>query len=73
MICLDDKAAVPVGEPHCPISTNARPYNRAMISVGVIFSALDHDFHINGDILSVLFQIDIPECVNGSFYYEKYM
>lgn len=23
MICLDDKAVVPVGEPHCPISTNA--------------------------------------------------
>lgn len=51
MICLDDKAVVPVGEPHCPISTNARPYNRAMI----IFSALDHGFHINGDIPSVLF------------------
>lgn len=55
MICLDDKAVVPVGEPHCPISTNARPYNRAMISVGVIFSALDHGSHINGDIPSVLF------------------
>lgn len=73
MICLDDKAVVPVGEPHCPISTNARPYNRAMISVGVIFSALDHGFHINGNIPSVLFQIDIPECANDSFYYEKYM
>lgn len=29
MICLDNKAVVPVGEPQCPISTNVRTHNRA--------------------------------------------
>lgn len=71
MICLDDKAVVPVGEPNCPISTNVRPHNRAMIPVGATLSALDHDFHVHGVIPSVLFQIDIPESANDSFYYGK--
>lgn len=66
MICLDDKPVVPLGESHRPISTDVRSHNRAMIPVGATFSALDHDFHIHGDIPSVLFQ-------NDSFYYEKYM
>jgi hypothetical protein len=71
MICLDDKAVVPVGEPECPISTNVRPHNRAMVPVGATLSALDHDFHVHGVIPSVLFQIDIPESADDNFYHGK--
>lgn len=71
MICLDEKEVVPVGEPHYPISTNVLSHKIAIIPVSAILSELNHDFHVHGFIPSVIFQIDIPESVNGSFYYGK--
>jgi hypothetical protein len=68
MICVDDKAIVPVGEPNCPISTGVRAHNKALVPSTATLSALDHDFHIHGAIPSVLFRVNIPESVNDSFY-----
>ncbi|KAK6189772.1 hypothetical protein SNE40_001768 [Patella caerulea] len=68
MICLDDKAIVPVGEPGKPISTNVRSHNRSLVVGDTKLSALDHDFHIHGAIPSVLFEVSIPENEDESFY-----
>lgn len=68
MICLDDKAIVPVGEPNNPISTGVRPHNRSLALHGASLSALDHDFHVCGIVPSVLFHVKIPPDSRDSFY-----
>ena len=55
MICLDDKANVPVGEPGKPQATGVRGHNRSSVPVSCpILPALDHDFHLAGIIPSVV-------------------
>ena len=49
MICMDDKAVVPVGDPGMPLSTGVRPHNRVLAPTeGPELVAMDHDFCING-------------------------
>jgi hypothetical protein len=43
-ISVDDKAAVPVGEPGHPVRTNVRKKNSSLDG-GKISNAIDHDFH----------------------------
>ena len=60
MLCLDDKAVIPVGEPARPISATARQHNRCPAPLhGAAVAALDHDFHVCGVIPSVAFKCDI--------------
>lgn len=69
MICLDDKAIVPIGEPRLPISTGVRSHNRSLVpedSNNLL--ALDHDFHVAGAIPSVLFDVALPNNARDSFY-----
>ena len=69
MICLDDKANVPVGEPGRPQATGVRGHNRSLASLeGPNLSALDHDFHLVGIVPSVAFVLDIPGNPLDSFF-----
>lgn len=69
MICLDDKAVVPVGAPGAPISTGVRGHNRSMTSTeSNTLLSLDHDFHLCGLIPSVALDVEIPSSTSESFY-----
>ena len=52
MICTDDKAVVPVGDPAMPLSTGVTPHNRVLTPTeGPELVAMDHEWHdfcING-------------------------
>ncbi|XP_038063361.1 uncharacterized protein LOC119734068 [Patiria miniata] len=69
-LCLDDKAVVPVGEPHAPVSTGVRAHGKSLTSADPerATKALDHDFHVCGLVPSVTFHADIPEGPRDSFY-----
>ena len=71
MICVDDKAIVPVGSPQQPISAGVRGHNRSLVGLDGQMVALDHDWHVGGLIPSVLFMSDIPENAEESFYRGK--
>lgn len=68
MICVDDKAVVPIGEPELPMSTGVRPRNKSLVPVGSALVAADHDFHVAGAIPSVLFHVCIPNDSKDSFH-----
>ena len=69
MMSLDDKAIVPVGEPHCPVSTGVRGHSKSFVTVnGPQNNALDHGFHIHGIVLPVSFMVDIPLPEKDSFF-----
>lgn len=69
LVCLDDKAIVPVGEPGIPISTGVRGHNKVLTpSDGPKLVCTDHDFHIAGLVPSVAFVSRIPRNSNDSFF-----
>ena len=69
MLCLDDKAVIPVGEPSRLISATARQHNRCLAPLhGAAVAALDHDFHVCGVIPSVAFKCEIPDSPSDSFF-----
>ena len=56
MVCMDDKAAVPVGDPGMPLSIDVRPHNRVLDPTeGPKLVAMDHDFALM--VLSHIFKI----------------
>ena len=60
LICLDNKANVPVGEPGKPQATGVWDHNHSLAPFsGPILSALDHDLHLAGIIPSVVFVLDV--------------
>ena len=72
MMSLDDKAIVPVGEPHCPVSTGVRGHRKSFVTVnGPQNNSLDHCFHIHGIVLSVSFMVDILLSEKDPFFYGK--
>ena len=74
LLSVNDKAIVPVGEPDNPISTGIRGHHRSLTfasSSGLTLSALDHDFHLFGIVLSMALAINIPESFNDSFFSGK--
>ncbi|XP_035678681.1 uncharacterized protein LOC118417277 [Branchiostoma floridae] len=68
MICLDDKAIVPLGEPGHPVSSGVRGHNKSLVPVGTPLVALDHDWHVAGLIPSVVLLNQVPETIDGSFH-----
>ena len=49
MVCMDDKAVVPIGDPGMPLSTGVRPHNRILAQTeGTELVTMGHDFCING-------------------------
>ena len=68
MLCVDDKAVIPLGEPDKPVSTGVRAHHKSLSLTSSKLVALDHDFHVFG---LVLFHIDVPDDYRDSFYTEK--
>ena len=69
MICLYDKATVPVREQGKPQATGICGHNCSLSPVdGPVLSAKDRDFHLAGVIPSVAFVLDIPDNPADSFF-----
>ena len=68
MVCADDKAIIPVGEPDHAVSTGVRAHHRSLGSANKSVVALDHDWKIAGVISSVNLINEIPEQVDKSFF-----
>ena len=71
MLCVDDKAVVPVGEPGTPLSTGVRGHNKSLMGVGEsasVLTAADHDWHVAGVVPSVCLKVDVPSSIDESFY-----
>ena len=49
MVCMDDNAVVPVGDPAMPLSTGVRSHNGVLAPTeGPELVAMDHEFCVNG-------------------------
>ena len=68
--CQDDKCKVPVGEPQAPVAAT-QTNRRAPQALDGTHGALDHDVSKCSIIPSCNFFVDIPETVQGSFYFGK--
>ena len=69
LVSVDEKAIIPVGEPHCPVSRGVCGHNRSLVPhAGAQLVALDHDFHVHGIVPSVSFFVNIPENASNTFY-----
>ena len=66
-ICLDDKHRLKVGEPGFPVAAAERG-RRVIVSLNEEFQVGDHDFTRFSIIPSVIFHIDIPDSIEGSWY-----
>lgn len=69
MQCMDDKAIVPVGEPHKPTPAVSRAHHRGLVNTNSANLTTDHDYHICGIVPSVCLFVDIPDNSRGSFYH----
>ena len=70
LVCQDDKAKIPVGEPHTPIAATSS--NRGTLQqMGRIHAAADHDFHKFNLTPSVSLIVDVPESIEESFHTGK--
>ena len=67
LICLDDKHRLKVGEPGFPVAAAERG-RRVIVSLQEEFEVGDHDFTRFGIVPSVIFNIDIPTSIEGSWY-----
>jgi hypothetical protein len=63
---VDDKAKVPVGEPHRPISTGVRG-RQSIAPIDAELSSLDHDMKATSLTPSVALLCSIPDSVQQSF------
>lgn len=68
VICLDDKHRLKVGEPGFPVAAAERG-RRVIVSLQEEFHVADHDFTRFSIIPSVIFSIDIPDSIEGSWYH----
>lgn len=66
-VCLDDKHRLKVGEPGFPVAAAERG-RRVIVSLQEQFQVGDHDFTRFSIIPSVIFHIDIPDTIDGSWY-----
>ena len=67
LICLDDKHRIECGEPGFPVAAAERG-RRVIVSLDEEFQVGDHDFTRFSIIPSVMFRIDIPDDIEGSWY-----
>ena len=63
MLCVDDKAVIPLGEPDKPVSTGVRAHHKSLSLTSS--KLMSHVFGL------VLFHIDVPDDYRDSFYTEK--
>lgn len=68
LLSLDDKAVIPIGDPHRPLSIGVCGHNACLTqNQETSLLALDHDFHICL-IPSVLPKGDVPNNVTDSLF-----
>ena len=68
LICVEDKAIIPVGNPSVPVSTNVRRLNASLVAGNTQLLALDHDYHVAGIVPSILLYVRVLESTDDSFY-----
>lgn len=66
LICIDDKHRLKVGEPGFPVAAAERG-RRVIVSLNEVFQVGDHDFTRFSIIPCVIFQIDIPNSIEGLY------
>ena len=72
MVCGDDKAVIPVGEPDHAVSSGVRAHNRSLrANDNTVLGALDHDWKLAGIVAAVNLFNEIPEESNKSFFTGK--
>ena len=70
MVCADDKHRVKVGELLCPVAA-AEHGCQAIVHSRSAFQVGDHNFTKFSIIPSVVFEVNIPESIAGSWYDEN--
>jgi hypothetical protein len=70
LICCDDKAKVPIGEPGSAVSTGVRG-KKSIVPTSSTLVALDHDMTKSSLTPSVVLQCNIPSSVDKSFVQGK--
>ena len=72
MVCADDKAVIPVGEPDYAISSGVTAHNQSLgANDNTVLGALDHDWKIAGIVASVNLFNEIPEKSNKLIFTSK--
>ena len=66
--CEDDKHTIKVGEPGFPVAAAERG-KRVIVGLNESLQVGDHDFTKFSLSPSVSLDVDIPECIDGSFYH----
>ena len=69
-VSIDDKHKVQIGEPDCLVASAERG-RRVPVQSDEVFRVADHDFTKFGLIPSVVFIIDVPDEISGSWYHGK--
>ena len=69
-ICMDDKHHIKVGEPGNPVAAVDRG-KRVLVANGRKVEVSDHDFTKFSIVPSVIFELEVPETIEGSFYRGK--
>ena len=69
-ISADDKAVIPIGEPHHAVSTGVRAHNQSLgpANIETCIEALDHDWKVAGAVASVNLFCEIPD-IRTTFFY----
>ena len=67
LLCVDDKHKVKVGNPGHPVAAVERG-KPVLVGVNKTFAVSDHDFTNLTLTPSVILQVDIPSCIEESFY-----
>ena len=70
LLCCDDKAKVPIGDPGVNVSTGVRG-KKSIAPIGTTLGALDHDMTKASLTPSVYFKVDVPDSIDQSFYRGK--
>lgn len=67
LVCMDDKAKIPIGEPGTPEASTS--HNRkALTRENVTLESSDYNYHLANLTPSVDFIVDIPSEVTQSFF-----
>ena len=69
-LSADDKAMIPIGEPHHAVSTEVRAHNQSLgpADKETCIDALDHDWTVAGAVASINLCCEVPDTTKASFY-----
>ena len=67
---MDDKHSCKVGEPGCPVAAVERA-KQVIVGLNETIEVADHNFTRTSITPSVIFHLDLPEDMEGSFYRGK--